>query len=931
MPARSADAAPAAILALDVDGMRCDNCAAGITRRLEALDGVADARVSFALEDARIRYAPSQVSPEAIVAAIDAAGFAARRRTTPGPTAEAAGSDEAARVDALARRTAGGVLGAAAVMALSMAPEGVGDRALREGLAAAAAAIVWAWAGRDFHVGAWRAARLGTTNMDTLVSLGASVAFLFSAAVLALGLDRQRFPLYFESSAMIVALVMVGKTIEARGRRAASGAVRALLARQPARARVERHGRVETIALEALRIGDHVHVRPGERVPVDGHVSTGRTHVDESMLSGESAPIVKTAGDLVHAGTVNAEGAIVVVTRAIGEATLLADIARLVLEAQATRAPVQAVVDRVARVFVPTMLVVASAAGGLWWAWAAERYLPDLAPVAAGLVFAASTLLISCPCAMGLATPLAMVAGTGVGAKRGLLIKSASALEALGEVDLVVLDKTGTLTLGRPSVSAAWLDHQADRAWLLSSIATVEAESEHPIARALVAYARESGFDGADGEAATAEEIAAVPGRGIVGHVAGRVVAIGARDWLAERGVPVHPIERLTPAAGTEGRTTSDREGEGPSVFVACDDSLVAAFAIGDEPAPHAPLAIAALRALGLGVAMLTGDTREGALRTAERVGLEPAEVLAEMRPEGKVEFVRAAQARGERVAMLGDGLNDGPALASADVGAGDRLGHRRRDRSGRRRAGQRRPADARRGRRAVPTNATHDSPEPLLGVRVQRRGHPARRGRPGAPRGRSDAPLAGDRRRRDGPVEPVRGEQQRATRAIRPPRRPRPRDVTSSHGQASQPRGTRARTDPEARLGLARDRRAPVARHADLVGRKEDLRQLGGRASRGHAARALGEVGLRHPGVAHARPARRLLRAALCRATRVAGHRPGPATSPGISSQACSRTPTARWRRSGRSRRSTPRSGHEASAEPARSLRRSRAGCRTP
>jgi Cu+-exporting ATPase len=300
-------------------------------------------------------------------------------------------------------------------MLLGMGPTlfGLPNFSGRLAIVTALAGVVQFYVGRDFYFGAWRAARAGTTNMDTLVSLGSSTAFFYSLGVLLLDLNPNQFPVYFESAAMIVTLVMVGKVLEARGEREASSAVRALLAQQPEHARVERDGEVLNLPVDAVRVGDLVRVHPGERIPVDGRVESGESHIDQSMLTGESRPIAIRAGDPVHAGTVNQLGAFAFIARAVGDATLLADIARLVRQAQSTHAPIQRSVDGIARIFVPTMIFVAIATGLVWWGFAASRYLPEMNPAAAGLLFPASTLLIRCPCAMGLATPLALVAGTG--------------------------------------------------------------------------------------------------------------------------------------------------------------------------------------------------------------------------------------------------------------------------------------------------------------------------------------------------------------------------------------------------------------------------------------------------------------------------------------------------------------------------------------
>ena len=640
-------------ITLDVRGMRCDNCARSLTDTLTALEGVSEARVSYALEEAQIAFDPTRVSVDSIVGAVGSAGYEAIRRSAQDELAE---SEER---DALRRqsRMRIGIVLSLVIMALGMGPGmfGLSDFPGRLWIVCALGAVVQFYVGSEFHTGAWNAARNLSTNMDTLVSLGSSVAFFYSLTVLSLGLDRSLFPVYFESAAMIITLVMVGKFLEARGRRDAGGAIRALLAQQPDRARVERDG--ETLLIEAreVRVGDTVLVHPGEKIPVDGHVESGESRIDEAMLTGESRPVSKRAGDPVFAGTVNQHGALRFIAEAVGDATALAGIIRLVREAQATRAPIQSTVDRVAGIFVPSMILLAVAVGLLWWGFGAERYFPELHPVATSLMFAASTLLISCPCAMGLATPLALIAGTGVGAQRGLLIKSASALEATGSVDSVVLDKTGTLTLGQHRIVSVTSAAGFDDSELLRLTAAVERQSEHPLARAIVARADEMGLPHA--EASQAE---AFPGRGILGVVDGREVRIGNRRWMEESEVELATFKDKIEAASESGHS---------SIFVSVDRGAAGHFAIGDIPDPSAKHTLERLDALGLRITMLTGDEEASAQAIAKQLDLPETSVVAGVLPGEKASFVETLRDRGECVAMVGDGINDAPALATADVG----------------------------------------------------------------------------------------------------------------------------------------------------------------------------------------------------------------------------------------------------------------------
>lgn len=641
---------------LDVRGMRCDNCARSLTDALTALEGVSKARVSYALEEAQIYFDPKRVSIDSIVGAVDSAGYEAIRRSEQDAQDDLAESEER---DALRRRgrMRSGIVLSLVIMALGMGPGmfGLPDFPGRLWIVCGLTAIVQFYVGSEFHIGAWHAARRISTNMDTLVSLGSSVAFFYSLTVLTLDLDRTLFPVYFESAAMIITLVMVGKFLEARGRRDAGGAIRALLAQQPDRARVERDGTTLLIEAREVRVGDTVLVHPGEKIPVDGQVESGESRIDEAMLTGENRPVSKRAGDQVFSGTVNQHGALRFIAEAVGERTALAGIIRLVREAQATRAPIQSSVDRVAAVFVPGMILLAVAVGLVWWGVGAPLYFPDLHPVATSLMFAASTLLISCPCAMGLATPLALIAGTGVGAQRGLLIKSASALEATGSVDSVVLDKTGTLTLGQHLIVSVTTAANYDDTELLRITAAVERQSEHPLARAIVARADEMGLSHTQ-----ADRMEAFPGRGILAFVDGHEIRIGNRRWMEEFEVELTHFENPAAIASESGHS---------SIFVSIDRKAAGHFAIGDVPDPSAKHTLGRLDALGLRITMLTGDDEASAQAIAKQLGLPETSVVAGVLPGEKATFVEALRDEGGCVAMVGDGINDAPALATADVG----------------------------------------------------------------------------------------------------------------------------------------------------------------------------------------------------------------------------------------------------------------------
>ena len=646
---------------LEVKGMRCDNCARSLTETLSALEGVAEPQVSFALEEAQLAYDPSKTTLGVILDAIGSAGYQAASRSSDSPErqelldelAEKEERDTAQRQSRMQLGIGLSVL----IMALGMGPGmlGLPDFAGRMWILCGLTAIVQFYVGLEFHIGAWHAARRRSTSMDTLVTLGSSVAFFYSFAVLALDLDRTHFPVYFESAAMIITLVMVGKFLEARGRRDAGGAIRALFAQQPDQARVLRDGETLLIATNDVRLGEVVLVNPGERVPVDGCIESGESHVDEAMLTGESQAVSKSPGDSVFAGTVNQNGALRLIANAVGEATALAGIIRLVREAQSTRAPIQSTVDRVAEIFVPSMIGLALAVGLFWWGIGSAIYFPTLHPIATGLMFGASVLLISCPCAMGLATPLALIAGTGVGAQRGLLIKSASALEATGSVDEIVFDKTGTLTLGRMSVASVSSLDEVDENELLELAAAIERQSDHPLARAIVAHA-----DSLNLKTVEAEQAEASPGLGASGVVAGRTIRVGNRRWMNECKVEIDALDHAAKIAADRGLT---------SLFVAIGDRAAGHLAIGDIPNPSAGRTLDRLRDLGLHLTMLTGDEAASAEAIAAELDLKDATIIAGVLPGEKAAHIESMRSEGRRVAMVGDGINDAPALATADVG----------------------------------------------------------------------------------------------------------------------------------------------------------------------------------------------------------------------------------------------------------------------
>src|SRR5581483_11160723 len=496
------------------------------------------------------------------------------------------------------------------------------------------------WVGWRFYRGAWNALRGGGANMDVLVALGTSAAYLFSAAVTLSGVTEQH--VYFEASAAIITLVLMGKLLEARARARTSAAIEQLLQLQPPRARVEREGEGVEVDVGQVRIGDIFLVRAGERIPVDGEVLEGATSVDESMLTGESMPVSKAAGARVYSGTQNLQGALRCRALRVGSATQLAEIVRLVGEAQGSKAPIQRLADRIAAVFVPVVVGIALVTFAAWWLYSGD--------IASALIPAVSVLVIACPCALGLATPTAIMVGSGRGAQSGILVRDAAALERAGQIEALVVDKTGTLTEGKPALVASLAVAPADERLLLSIAASLEQHSEHPLAHALVQHAKEQGA-----ALRTVRAFEAVPGRGVRGEIDGEPFVAGSPEWLTTLG------HRIDDAA-----ITSLRQGGRSVIAVASSGAVLGYLAIADRLRATSRDAIARLREQGIEVVMLTGDNRATAEAIAREAGIE--RLQAGVLPADKASEVKALAAQGKRVGMAGDGVNDAPALAAAEV-----------------------------------------------------------------------------------------------------------------------------------------------------------------------------------------------------------------------------------------------------------------------
>lgn len=629
---------PIEAVRLALTGMTCAACSTRVERVLRRQPGVAAATVNLATEQATVAFEPGVASVESLLAAIATAGYGGRLA----PSDLEAQRTEAAAAESRSRRElhfviASSLLALPLVAPMALAPFGI-HWMLPGWSQLLLAAPVQGVAGAHFYRGAWRALRGGTANMDVLVALGTTAAFLLSVALL---IDGQEH-LYFEAAASVIALVRLGKWLEARARRSTTEALRSLLALRPERARVERDGRELMVPVAAVGTDELVLVRPGERIPVDGEVLDGESSVDESLLTGEALPVARAAGDRVIGGSINGEGFLRLRTTAVGEASALARIVRLVEDAQARKAPVQSLVDRVSAVFVPAVIGVALVALASWLAAGVG--------LEAALVNAVSVLVIACPCALGLATPTAVMVGTGIAARRGILIRDAEALERAETVTTVVFDKTGTLTTGKLAVREVMAPDEEE---LLSLAASAQLGSEHPLARAIVAAAEARG---ANLEAPS--RFRALPGRGIEATVADRRLHVGGPRLLAELGI--------TAEADTD--RAAAHQAAGATVVWVLDEGVPrGAIALADEPRVGAAAAIARLRARGFAPVLLTGDNRRAAATVAHALGIE--RVVAEVLPDEKAREVTALRAAGQGVAMVGDGLNDAPALAAADVG----------------------------------------------------------------------------------------------------------------------------------------------------------------------------------------------------------------------------------------------------------------------
>jgi len=643
---------------IGVHGMTCASCVMRVERKLTKQAGIATASVNLSTEQAAIEYEPGVIDPEAIRAVIAAAGYEPEEIRDDDDDSPATSLDPDVEARGLRRDLIFATAFTVPLLLVAMAPM------LAPPLAAWMSRLAppgfWSWlqfalatpvqfgAGRRFYRLGWAELRHLSPGMNSLVLMGSSAAYFYSVAVL---LAPRIFPagtahLYFEAAATIITLILFGRFLEAKAKGRTSEAIRKLIQLQPRTARVERNGETIEVPIEEVTIGDLVQVRPGERIAADGEVTAGSSFVDESMISGESMPVEKGIGAEVVGGTVNKAGALLFRTVRIGGDTVLAQIIRLVEEAQAGKPPIQRVADRIAAIFVPIILVIAVITFAVWMLFGPEPALSH------AFVAAVSVLVIACPCAMGLATPTAIMVATGRGAEMGALFRQGTALELMAKVDTVVLDKTGTLTKGHPELTDFMaIELPEDEA--LALVAAAEASSEHPIAEAIIAGARERGLIELRASGFQAE-----PGYGLVADVDGHRIQVGADRYLQELEIDIEPVRELAERLADSAKSP---------IYFAVDGRLGGVLAVADPTKETSHAAVERLEEMGLEVAMLTGDNR----RTAEAVGRELGikRVLAEVLPGQKAAEIERLQAVGKRVAFVGDGINDAPALVRADVG----------------------------------------------------------------------------------------------------------------------------------------------------------------------------------------------------------------------------------------------------------------------
>lgn len=631
-----------------IDGMTCASCASSVESILDHVDGVKKAVVNFADSSVMVEYEPAVANDEKLKEAVDSIGYTL---ITPDDSQAASQEEiEAARLkDAKAKLLVAVVL-SIPVLIIAMFFPGI---PYAEWIQLVLTAPVVAWSGKDFFIIAYKRAKHLTTNMDTLVALGTGAAFLFSAFntffpeyLRSRGLEPH---VYYEVAAIIVALILLGRYFEERAKSRTSAAIKKLINLGVKTAKVIREGKEIEIPVGEVNIGDVIIIRPGEKVPVDGKIVEGKSVLDESMITGESIPVEKQEGDPVIGATINKTGGFKMVAEKVGSQTMLAQIIKLVQEAQGSKAPLQKLADAISAVFVPIVIAIAIISFIVWSIWGPSPQITY------AIIAAVTVLIIACPCALGLATPTAIMVGIGKGAEKGILVKDAESLELARKLNAIVLDKTGTITRGKPEVTdLIWQASPERRNELAGLILAVESQSEHPLALAVVNHLKEEGH-----KPVAVEEFESITGKGVKARFQNRPFYIGNRRLLEENKITVpHQLQQQVEGLSKDAKTI---------VYVAEESSAVAIIAIADQIKETSKKAVVALQKMGLAVHMLTGDNRQTAEAVGKQAGVDHIE--AEVLPADKAAYVKALQAKGLKVAMVGDGINDSPALAQADVG----------------------------------------------------------------------------------------------------------------------------------------------------------------------------------------------------------------------------------------------------------------------